>query len=81
MAKKASHDTVPVSERALTQRLQRKLSAQGLFLKASRGKYSSELGRWYVINERNTVEAKDIDLEQWAREEGALKPWEKLVAA
>ena len=37
------------------------------------------LGRYFLVNDRNFVEAKDVDLEALASELGALKPSERLA--
>jgi hypothetical protein len=73
---------VPVSERALTQRINRHLLPQEHRLKTSRGAgEAQQLGRHYVLNlQRNFVafEHKHIDIEQFARKIGVLQPWEEL---
>jgi hypothetical protein len=76
-----SKSGIPISERALIQRLNRKLQAQDQKLKTARGwRMQSHAGRFYVINSRHGwVEAKNIDLEEWGRERGALHPWEQLA--
>jgi hypothetical protein len=77
MAKRA----VPVTERALIQRLNRKLQREDQELKTARGAHmQQDAGRFYVINRKHgRVEAKHIDLEAMARKCGALQPWERLA--
>jgi hypothetical protein len=76
----AKSTTVPISERALIQRLNRKLASQDQKLLTARGsRMQLDVGRYYVVNRKhNWVEAKDIDLEEWGREHGALHLWERL---
>ena len=69
---------VPVSLRAVIQRVQRKLEAKGEMLKGARdGAAMADLGKFYTIDvKRNCIVHRDIDIEQFAREVGALKAWE-----
>jgi hypothetical protein len=72
----------PVSERALAARVDRKLRQQGSMLRrcppSSRWHY--DLGYYYTIDiRRNAIESRHIDIEDWGRELGCLKPWERLV--
>ena len=71
---------VPVTARALIQRINRKLAEEGEVLKAARGaKVEQQLGTYYTLDMRtNAVVAKDVDLERLGRELGALKPFEEL---
>lgn len=68
-----------VTEHALMLRVNRKLAADGQKLRRCREdqKDFSELGRYYIVGE-HSVEAMHIDLEELAREVGALKPFEHL---
>jgi hypothetical protein len=77
----AKQSKTPVSRRAVVQRLQRKLARGGEILVATRsGRWRGELGDYHVVNvRRNAVVAKGFDLEEWARGQGAIKAWEKLV--
>ena len=72
---------VPVTERAVVQRLNRALRPQEMVLKACRsGQWHAELGDWYLVNFRyNAVYRKHVDLEAMAREEGVLKDWEEVA--
>ncbi len=80
----AKKQTVPVSERALLQRLNRKLKADGLVVKKPRGRLASPagLGDYYVLDlERNAIAEKNLtlaDLEDMARKREALEPYESL---
>jgi hypothetical protein len=71
---------VPVSERALIQRLNRKLSDEDQMVKVTRGDRAKQaIGRHHILHARlNFIVHKDIDLEDWGRKLGALQPWEKL---
>jgi hypothetical protein len=79
--KKQKAQTVPVTERALLQRVNRALQADGRVLKSSRGARAEEsLGRFYVIDQRrNVIVDKAVDLEALARKLGALKEYEHLA--
>ncbi len=73
-------EQVPVSERALIQRINRRLSKEDQMLCRTRERWSSDLGRYHTIDlSRNSLVAKHINLEKLGRETGALKPWERLV--
>jgi len=71
---------VPVTMRALIQRINRKLAAQGEKLKTYRGGRSEvQLGRYYIIDvRRNFLVAGNQDPEGLGRELGVLKEWEKV---
>ncbi len=73
--------TVPVGERALIARINRKLKPEGEKLKKLRGeRWLNDLGQYYVVNEHfNRVEQQHVDLEELARACGALEAWEHLA--
>lgn len=73
--------TVPVTHRALVQRINRALKKDNKNLKAARSeKVSQELGGYFVVDlHRNAVVSKDVDLEEFGRELGALQKFERLV--
>jgi hypothetical protein len=76
-----ANQKVPVSERALFARCDRALKKNGESLKRSRDESASfhELGRFYTVDiQRNVIAAKDVDLEQLARELDVLRPFEAL---
>ncbi|MGJ7552644.1 hypothetical protein ACSFBI_01495 [Variovorax sp. RB3P1] len=84
MSKRKHPVQVPVTERAVLQRLNRHLARENdpLFVRTTRegSRASSSLGRYYAVNLRtNVVDAYGIALEVWARDVGALKPHEVLV--
>jgi hypothetical protein len=72
---------VPVSTRALVQRINRVLAGQTRKLKRTRGgRAIQDLGEWYVIEAaKNFVLAKRVDPEEMGRELGALAPFEFMV--
>lgn len=75
--------TVPVTERALVQRINRLLSNHGQQLQKARGITARlEIGYYYTVNVRqNFVVQKDVDLEELGRRLNALRPYESLVRA
>jgi hypothetical protein len=83
MAKKTdvAGQKVPVTTRALLQRVNRKLAADGMQLKATRGMRAvADLGDFYVIDaSRNFVVDKYVNIEELGRKVGALRPWEVLA--
>ena len=74
---------MPVSERALYQRVNRKLRAQDEVLKRARTVSDSlNVGDYFLVDlATNAVVGYDIDLEPYARELGALAKWEYLERA
>ncbi len=79
---------VPVSERALIQRINRKLQADDEMIRASRWIRSdgrlyedSNTGRFFIVNFRtNFMGASHVDIEVLGHELGALKAWEELAS-
>lgn len=79
MAQKESH--VTITERALFARLNRSLKKEGKILRRCRQDTGghAELGDVYCVDiERNLVEAKHVDIEEWARESKVLQAWERV---
>ena len=69
-------DRVPVAEQALFRRLDRHLEThEGQRLRRSRT--DEPFGRLYTTN-GNAVVRRNLNLEQFARELGLLRPWEEL---
>ena len=67
----------PVTLRAVLQRIHRRLAADGLALKAARGRRG---GGYYVLDtKRNVVTPLDESIEAYARKLGVLAAWEELV--
>ena len=77
-------ETVPVTTRAIVQRINRKLAADGYRrLKQSRGrpwKYlDRDVGKWFLVDgSRNRVERTHVNPEEFAKELGVLQPWERV---
>jgi len=70
-----------VSERALIERIQRKLKGEGERLHVNRdgnGLGGVETSRYYVSNEQNAITSWHDDLADLARQVGVLKPGEEL---
>jgi hypothetical protein len=69
-----------VTRRALIQRINRRLSRDELTLKVCRtnSRAHYELGDFYILNWRNCIVDKHLDLEAFGRELGALERWERL---
>ncbi len=79
MKKKPQH--VPVTRRALFQRINRVLAKENRCLKANRSERAfPDLGWLYTVDmNRNVVVSSHHDLGELGKELGALKPYEKLV--
>jgi hypothetical protein len=70
---------VPIAEKALYQRINRKLRADGEVLKRARGNVETTLGEYYVVNvERNFVAQHHVDIAELGREIGVMAEWESL---
>jgi hypothetical protein len=83
---------VPVTARALFQRINRKLKENNQAIRTARGFWDgprsqnhwhedNNLGRYYVIDvHRNALMDSHVNLEQLGRKLGVLAEWEKLQA-
>jgi hypothetical protein len=72
--------TVPITFRALQQRLNRRLAHEGQILKKARGRYATQVGAWYVVNGRlHRVDQCHVDPVALAQELGVLHDWETVV--
>ena len=71
---------VPVSLRALIQRINRKLATKGECLKTARGERARvEVGDFSVIDvTRNVLLFKDVSPEMLGRDLGVLEEWEAV---
>jgi hypothetical protein len=74
---------VPVTERAVMQRINRKFRSEGGPLgrevKKTRGKAKDEIGDFYILDaQRGGVTTRFVNLEKLARELGVLADWEHL---
>jgi hypothetical protein len=75
--------TVPVTMRALTQRINRKLKQDDQVLKAARTDQTRmDVGQFYIVDYSDSksgyVARHDVDLEELGRELGVLEQWESL---
>jgi hypothetical protein len=73
---------VPISERALIQRINRKLKEKGARLHKTRGENTQawiDCGDYYILNvDRNYVMQKNVGIEAIATDLGVLKPYEAV---
>ena len=71
---------VPVSMRALVQRINRALAKEGEVLKKLRGvRYRADFGTYYIVNiSRNCLETTDVDPVALGQELGVLAAWETV---
>ena len=79
---KDDDQTVPVTERALVARINRKLRHDLMALRRAprTGKTPADLGDYYVVNHRlNIVQDTHVNLADLGRVLDCLKPWERLV--
>jgi len=82
-AKPTARPSVPVSRRALFQRVSRKLArdeGERLLTCREDSRAFQQMGRYYTVDgKRNTVTRRDVDLEALAHEIKAIAPWEYLT--
>jgi hypothetical protein len=71
---------VPVSERAVMQRINRLLAKDGEMLKKSRpSKFHNRLGDFYRLDvQHNAIIEMNVNLEALAQEKNVLAKWEVL---
>ena len=70
---------VPVTEKALYQRINRKLRQRDEVLKRSRASTELDLGKYFVVDlHRNAVTSHHIDIEDFGKQIGVLADWESL---
>ena len=72
---------VQITERALMQRIQRKLKHQDELLRKNASlRWQTDLGDFYIVDaNRNILLSAHHNLEQLGRELGALRPYEELA--
>lgn len=79
--RKKESRTVPITIRALLQRINRKLAREQRRLKVSRGREElRHFGQYYVLDGYG-VERGRVNVENLGRELGVLKPWQHLAKA
>ena len=78
---KKAHLQLPVSRRAVLARIRRRLATQGNILRVDRRAAKGSDPDFWVVNASNYVADSfyEKDLEAFAREAGALSPFEKLA--
>jgi len=78
----AKASKVPVSERAIIQRINRALAPRDMVLRTARGQQMQlDVGHWYVVNTRinGVVQPyKHMDLADIAQDVGVLRGWEEI---
>jgi hypothetical protein len=78
----AKASKVPVSERAIIQRINRALAPRDMVLRTARGQQMQlDVGHWYVVNTRinGVVQPyKHMDLADIAQDVGVLWGWEEI---
>lgn len=77
--------TIPITTRALIQRLQRALAKEGKTLRRTRGAHAASVGAWFIVNDRDHVVGPQIgdlrDLESYGREMKVLEDYEHVEEA
>jgi hypothetical protein len=78
---KDSRITVPVTPRAVIQRINRKLKPDDRMLRTARSpRVEQDLGRYFIVNfNRNRIVEQHVDLEDLGRELGVLAAYEHVV--
>ena len=73
-------ETLPISERSLIRRVNRKLADDNQVLRMARGERAKRhVGEFYIVDtRRNFIVSKYINLLMFAREMGVLRPWEHI---
>jgi hypothetical protein len=76
------HDRVCVTERAIIQRINRKLEPEDRKVKTARSaRMERDYGRYYMIDiRRNAIADWHVDLDKLGRELNVLGAWEKVAA-
>jgi len=76
MGTKQTGEKIPITKRALVQRINRHLRKSN---EALRGKRDGNTGEYYLVDfGRNTVVQDVVAIEKLGRELGVLKPFERL---
>jgi hypothetical protein len=74
----AKRTTVPVTMRALIQRINRKLKPEGEVLKVARPRAVSYVGQYFIINYNGRIANQRVDPEALGRKLGALAEYEHV---
>lgn len=80
MAKKQTGTRLKITERALMQRINRKLKQDGEQLRTARTQQvETTVGHYFIVDmNRNAITTQRVDLEKMGRELGVIQPWEEL---
>jgi hypothetical protein len=78
LAKATKRVTVPVTLKALTARINRKLKADGEMLKAARSVQVAASVGWYFVVRGDAIVTRAVDPEELGRKLGVLAEWEHL---
>ena len=71
---------VPLTQRALTQRISRALARSGKTLRKARAAPArSRVGDYFILSDNGGIVAHHIDLQQLGRELGVLQGYEHLI--
>jgi hypothetical protein len=73
---------LPITERALVQRLRRHLSKDNERLLTNRRPERfgpAFVGKYYILDGRNIMTDHNVDIVKMAKELGAIRPWEQLI--
>jgi DNA-directed RNA polymerase subunit RPC12/RpoP len=72
---------IKITERALYQRLNRKLRQDGKQLRTARSEgVELDIGRYFIVDvNRNAITDQNVNLEELGRELGAIQPWEEMI--
>jgi len=72
---------LPISERALTQRISRRLAKEGRRLHHNRGGRGKikQPGEWFITDANDKVDQWAMTLTELGREYGVLRKYEQLV--
>jgi hypothetical protein len=66
-----------ITEKALVSRINRKLAHDGEYLRKNRSlRWQTDLGDWYVVNDRNCLVAAHVDVVKLGQELGVLREFE-----
>jgi hypothetical protein len=70
---------VPITKRALLQRLNRVLKPSAKLLKKAKATQARLMGEFYVVDtKRNAIAQKKVNVEKLGRKHKVLAPWEEV---
>ena len=69
-----------VSQKAVVQRINRKLWPEGVLRMSRSVIMRKQIGRYYILDvRRESIARRDVDIESLGRELKALQPWETIA--